>query len=719
MSEPPLADPVIAVVPKTKSRKKESNLVSGSMNLVNMVIGSGTLGLPFAFAKAGLVPAILMFVVFGLLSYLTFYYCMYASDVTMTYTFGDIGARLYGPIGLMLVSLTVFIKCFCVLWSYSVLAGDFIISFLRAFGVPPGNFFLNRWFIAILIGFFVLQPLSWFRRVESLSVANTFACFIMVYAVFVVIFRMFLPNTVVVHDKPEAFHSSLTIFQCFSTLSFAFGCHQSIPILQGEIKQKSMKLMIKISITGYSIVAAIYFFCAIFGYLQFTNTFFSANSPGNILNLYGDTDILALIARIGVLLVVVLSYPLLMLPTRSSLYSMIRVVYDLAKKDKATPVRKMYGNGAPPPLIPKHWKEIKLCCGLTKHHIATGITGTIITFFTSLLACFLYQVALVFDINGSTAGCAVAFIIPPLFYIRCKTRPDVAVNLDRKRIILNIPLGEPVPGEEPEEEWEDYETETEVSDNEDDEGKQAPPAVIPNEDSLPSEFGDDDKNPNAIPQSEQTNDVEINPIEESDDHKPQKRTKTVRVTRRRRIFRQPVAPRRVHQIDSDGQISGLSPGHETSVQPTQSRMGLLAAQSPAMTPAPSYGMAATPTPDDNVRMSIELTEYSTPARQSTDDAQVVSHALSSPVSSERGIEPSPTPPERNYRSNQNNFTLPDNPADDDLYQKYIRKYLVVHKKSHPKIIIAYLVLIVGVVLGLVSLAMAIIYDTDIKNNIPF
>ncbi|KAK2962060.1 hypothetical protein BLNAU_3116 [Blattamonas nauphoetae] len=65
-------------------RKKESNLVSGSMNLVTMVIGSGSLGLPFAFAKAGLVPAILMFVVFGLPSFLAFNDCMYAADVKLT-----------------------------------------------------------------------------------------------------------------------------------------------------------------------------------------------------------------------------------------------------------------------------------------------------------------------------------------------------------------------------------------------------------------------------------------------------------------------------------------------------------------------------------------------------------------------------------------------------------------------------------------------------------
>ncbi|KAK2955249.1 hypothetical protein BLNAU_9801 [Blattamonas nauphoetae] len=401
-----------------------------------------------------------------------------------------------------------------------------------------------------------------------------------------------------------------------------------------------------------------------------------------------------------------------MVPTRSSLFSIIRVVYDLIKKDKSTPASKLYANGNAPQLIPRHWKEIKIGCGLTKHHLATGFTGSMITVFTTLLSCFLYQVALVFDINGSTAGCAVAFVIPPLLYIRCKTRPDIAVNLDRKRVIMNIPPGQPIPGEEPEEEWEEYESEEEVTDHDFSEDGEEYFDKRPSANGPPSDQPSSEQPANEVQES---NDVP-NPTQDPEPEPRPKKTKKVKVTRRRRVVHQLAAPKRVHQIDVDGPIGGTS--HNDGVMPTQSRMGLLAAQSPAITPQPGYGYATSPSPDAT-NFTVEMVEA--PAYEPTaDSTDASSFAGLSGRDSAAGIEPSPSiQGTEQYRSKAQPFYLPDNPADDDMYQKPIRKYLVKHKKSEPKIVIAYLVMVLGIVLGLIALAMAIIYDTDLKNKISF
>ncbi|KAK2947253.1 Transmembrane amino acid transporter [Blattamonas nauphoetae] len=422
---------------KTPKKAKPATIVSGTINLVNTVIGAGTLGLPYAFAKAGLLPAILMFIALALLSYLTMYYIAYASDVTLCYSCGDIASKLYGPIGILLISLIVFIKCFGVLWSYSVLVGDFLISLLQAMRVPATSFVVNRYFITPMVGFFVYQPLSWFERVDSLKMFSFASIISMLYVVFVVVLRFIWNPAAQIHAKPEIIHPSPTIIQTFSMLCFAFGCHQTVPILQGELKKKDVHLMNRVGVLSFIIVAAIYFTCGLFGYLQFTNIFFTARSPGNVLTLFPDNDWFALVARICLTFVVIISFPLLVIPARSSLWNIIRVVKDIAQKPKDKPMRNLYPSGRPPPLLPNEWKDKKVCGPLTKYRLFVMLFGSGLTTGAILLGMFVSKVDIVFDIIGSTAGCAVGFVIPAMFYIRCRTHPEMAVSKDRHRILVD------------------------------------------------------------------------------------------------------------------------------------------------------------------------------------------------------------------------------------------------------------------------------------------
>ena len=58
--------------------------------MVNAVIGAGVLGLPFAFAKAGLLPAIIIFFFMLLISYVSLVYVAYTSDALLVYSYGDV-----------------------------------------------------------------------------------------------------------------------------------------------------------------------------------------------------------------------------------------------------------------------------------------------------------------------------------------------------------------------------------------------------------------------------------------------------------------------------------------------------------------------------------------------------------------------------------------------------------------------------------------------------
>jgi hypothetical protein len=85
-----------------------------------------------------------------------------------------------------------------------ILISDFIPSFLRALGVDPSNIFCQSWFIAILVGiqlicffgelflylgFVVIQPLSWFRSLDSLSFFSFIGTSSMMLCVVIIVIR--------------------------------------------------------------------------------------------------------------------------------------------------------------------------------------------------------------------------------------------------------------------------------------------------------------------------------------------------------------------------------------------------------------------------------------------------------------------------------------------------------------------------------------------------
>lgn len=62
------------------------------ISLVNSTLGAGMLGIPLAYAKAGLVPAIIMHILIGLISWFSFYFLTYSSEATGEYSYGDVCA---------------------------------------------------------------------------------------------------------------------------------------------------------------------------------------------------------------------------------------------------------------------------------------------------------------------------------------------------------------------------------------------------------------------------------------------------------------------------------------------------------------------------------------------------------------------------------------------------------------------------------------------------
>ncbi|KAK2964626.1 Transmembrane amino acid transporter [Blattamonas nauphoetae] len=330
-----------AVEAKIEAPKKEkyAKFPVAVISLVNSTLGAGMLGIPLAYAKAGLVPALLMHVMMGLLSWASFYFLTYSAEATGCYTYGDLAEKIFGVGGTIAVEVCNFSYTFGPLWSYLIMIGQFIPSLLRSLGVPEGNFFLQYWFIVFLFGFVIVQPLSWFRTLDSLKYTSVIGMFSMIFVVICLIIRYCSPyeslNVKVEKGGLEAVHPSPSIIQTFSTLCFAFGCQQNVPIIHGEIKEKSTKRMNIITVFSVTIVGVFYMLAGIFGYMTFTSNLLSDEYAGNITTMFSDKDGLMIAARICSLITVMFCCPMNSLPARIALFNVMKAIRTIYRNHKA------------------------------------------------------------------------------------------------------------------------------------------------------------------------------------------------------------------------------------------------------------------------------------------------------------------------------------------------------------------------------------------------
>lgn len=646
--------------------------------------------------------------------------------------------------------------CFGLLWAYVVLSGDFLMSFLRATGVPGDSVFTSRWFLTVVTSVFVLTPLSWFRRVESLSTVSSFALFAILYTIIVIIIRLVtrLCDDSIDIDPVEAIHPSMSIVQCFSTLCFAFSCQQNCPIVQGELKNKSASTMKKVCTAAIVICGSIYIIAAICGYVQFTSEFFEAESGGNILTLYSDKDAIALSARLCALFVVICSYPALLIPARGAIFNLIRAVMDTYthyKRNKALiKASASSGNTAPvlrplstiyagideaPPLIPKSWKKKFVCGKLSYSHFTTGIAGSIIVCITMLLSIWLNKVAFVFDIIGSTASTLVCFIIPAFFYIRVRTNPRAYVNPNRKLILESTQKYKSGVSSENNTETniEKTESEKETVTNPTTTEIQTGPAASRLGRVITTEMDTFEEEPeDEIPERPGGHAPVLAESEPSLDH----------------IKAATASGERVIIKSHEGGMTNANYLQYTGIGPafTPSGVPLLAAQSPMIanigSTTPQLTVSSTPpstlstvSSADGLPMYIASPPQGTVLAQSSDKSVTLT-SLSDDQTNKNVEESVKTKPGTGELSPPSDSSLPsyfpDQPSltkkktsttaqseehlKDLKYEEEYRKLSTPIKMCSVPIIIALLVLISGCLFGLVSLSMAIIFDTNIASK---
>lgn len=418
---------------ESERQRPKSGLRSAFMNMANSIIGAGIIGQPYAFKQAGLLSGVVLLV--GLTFVVDWTICLIVvnSKLSGANSFQGTVEHCFGRSGLIAISLAQWLFAFGGMVAFGVIVGDTIPHVLQA--VWPGlrdtpvlGILADRRAVIVIFILGVSYPLTLYRDIakvspvlpvftatllhlrmpfrhmltlEKLAKASTLALIsMMVILVTVVIQGLLVPS----EDRGSFSTPLLTvnsgILQAIGVISFgmsttipppclavailtayeAFVCHHNSLLIYGSLKTPTIDRFSRVThfSTGVSMLACL--LMALAGFVTFGD-----KTLGNILNNFPADNTMVNIARLCLGLNMLTTLPLEAFVCREVMLN-------------------YYFPGEP----------------FNMHlHLIFSTSLVISATVLSVLTCDLGSV---FELVGATSASAMAYILPPLCYIKLSSR---------------------------------------------------------------------------------------------------------------------------------------------------------------------------------------------------------------------------------------------------------------------------------------------------------
>ncbi|KAF2002613.1 hypothetical protein P154DRAFT_544308 [Amniculicola lignicola CBS 123094] len=368
-----------------ESARPRSGMRSAFMNMANSIIGAGIIGQPYAFRNAGLITGTVLLIGLTITVDWTIRLIVINSKLSGTDSFQATVEHCFGKSGLVAISLAQWLFAFGGMVAFCVIVGDTIPRVMAAVfpslvDMPFLWLLTNRRAIIILLILGISYPLSLYRDIAKLAKASGLALISMIIIIITVITQCFrvppesrgqLKGSIVIRSG---------IFEAIGVISFAFVCHHNSLLIYGSLRKPTIDRFTRVThfSTGISLVACLVM--ALFGYLTFGD-----KTVGNVLNNFPDDNIMVNIARLCFGLNMLTTLPL-----------------------EAFVCREVMNNYWFPD-EPYH----------PNRHLIFTSSLVLSAMTLSLMTCDL---GVVFELFGATSACALAYILPPLCYIKLSKR---------------------------------------------------------------------------------------------------------------------------------------------------------------------------------------------------------------------------------------------------------------------------------------------------------
>lgn len=409
---------------------------SGSINLLNTIIGAGILAMPYGLKCNGLVFGAALIV----WSSLTSAFGLYLQNKVAKYTQQQDAVSYFSlcqltyPQLLVIFDGAIAIKCFGVGVSYLVVIGDLMPKIMESMNVAADSWWMERnvWITAFMV--LVVAPLSYLKKLDSLKYTSIVALFSVVYLICLVVEHYAFdtaPHRAVDVFGPVSWRLTLASFPIFV---FAYTCHQNMFAIINELKNddrdgsttRQSNIIIRNAIL---IACASYLVVGILGYLTF-----GKKVNANIITMYPRDSVASLVGRLCIVIMVSLSFPLQCHPCRGSVNHVIYFVRNGVKLGWKLRNTSVTSNGyAPlseqPDVESLHDDSFVSTTPMEGAQDTDGhdpiivplttrkfyVITTVIVVAAYLVAVTVKSLAHVLAFVGSTGSTSISFILPGLF----------------------------------------------------------------------------------------------------------------------------------------------------------------------------------------------------------------------------------------------------------------------------------------------------------------
>ncbi|XP_073161762.1 putative sodium-coupled neutral amino acid transporter 11 isoform X2 [Lepidochelys kempii] len=312
-----------ALVCKPRTKGGNSDLPSAGFNVINSIIGSGIIGLPYSMKQAGFPLGILLLVGVAYITDYSIILLIKGGNLSSTNSYQELVNKSYGFIGYLILSTLQFLYPFIAMISYNIIAGDTLTKVFQTIpGVGPDNLLTYRQVIILCITIIFTLPMSLYRDIAKLAKVSFISLILTTVILVIVMIRTTTLGPLVPKTESAWIFAKSNAIQAIGVMSFAFVCHHNSFLIYGSLEEPTLSNWSRITHVSVSLALFISVLFAVCGYVTFTGY-----TEGDIFENYCRDDDLATFGRFCYGVTIILTFPIECFVTREGILSATPLVF--------------------------------------------------------------------------------------------------------------------------------------------------------------------------------------------------------------------------------------------------------------------------------------------------------------------------------------------------------------------------------------------------------
>ncbi|GMF12733.1 unnamed protein product [Phytophthora lilii] len=408
---------------------------SAIFNLVSTIIGGGILSLPFAFDKCGLVVALVFMVIAASASTFSLYVIVSCSRRGRAASYEEVVRKALGARAGRVTVVLLVVLTFLTLVAYVILTKDLV-------GSLGARFLYNRPIseaeqnVLTIVCVLLVSPALLARSMDALRFTSIFSLVsVLVLAIAITVravdatfghrdvLEVEAEPQVPVKLVPDSWADAA---YAFPIISVSFLCHFNVLPVYRELHKPTRHRLKKIVASTMFSTWLFYILVGIMGYLFAFQQ--QGGVQGDILNNFSDNDPLVNLGRLGLLVTIQLSLPLIIQPCRANLLRLAKIirsfmrtrakVYD-APDSSDSENEEAVGEGTA--LLPSTSSGGVPVGSINAAAPGRNVVHVLLTvvIMASVITIALLSpgVAVVWNLMGSTVGLLISYVLPCVSYV--------------------------------------------------------------------------------------------------------------------------------------------------------------------------------------------------------------------------------------------------------------------------------------------------------------